>query len=204
MSDSTSSPAHAFRPAARIHPLWLSGDRSRAIEIAILISAGIVAAAAVAFLPLQIRVPGHAILKAALPMVFGISLAPRRAAGTISGIAAAAAVGLFQLAGVGNLQAAAVTSLLALGPAIDLAMLGVARGWLIYLRIAAAGLAANLLAFAVRWGTAWLELDGPRPHTMQQIGIGAFLSFAACGLAAGLLSAVICFRRSSRSSEVDT
>jgi hypothetical protein len=165
------------------------------IEVLALIGSGVLAALAIAFIHLQLRVPGHAILRATLPIVLGVALAPRRFAGTIAGLASAASVGLFAAGGVGNLSPAAVASLLAIGPAIDLATIGVrTAGPSLYLRFAAAGLLANLFAFAVRWSTAWFGLDAGRPHAMEQIGLAAFVSYAACGIAAGLISGAMCFR----------
>ncbi len=102
------------------------------------------------------------------------------------------------MAGFGHLQAAAVTSLLALGPAIDWALRRANGGrWQLYLRFALAGMAANLCAFAVRWGLALFQADGLHPLNMQHFVFGAFLSFTVCGIAAGLMSGVICFRNSA-------
>lgn len=163
-------------------------------------AAGILATFAVAFLPLPIRVPGHAILKATLPIVVGVSLAPRLYAGTLAGLSAGISTGALLLLGIGHLQTAAVAALLAIGPALDLALRTAERGgWSLYLRMAFAGLAANLLAFVVRWGIAWLGVDSVGPHMLKHIGWGTGLSFALCGVLAGLVSAAICFRGSTLS-----
>src|SRR5262249_55100060 len=149
---------------------------------------GVVAALAVAFVSPQMRVPGHAILKATLPIVLGVAVVPRWFSGTIAGIASAATVGCLLATGRGNLQPAAVTALLAIGPAVDLAMSRAgAAGWRLYLRFAIAGLLANMLAFAVRWGAGAIEPAGAQHHMMNQPSLVRLLSFAACGLIAGLI-----------------
>ncbi len=185
----------------RISPLSKRGERIAGVELLSLVCAGGLAAAAIAFIPLQMQIPGHAILKAALPMVFGVAMVPRRGAGTVAGLAAAGAVGAFFVLNVGNMQPAAVIALLAIGPAIDIALNGAKKaGWRLYLRFALAGLLANLVSFAVRWGTASFHLDSPRPHALREFGFAALASFALCGLAAGLISAVVCFRASVKST----
>jgi hypothetical protein len=183
-----------------LRSLSVPGSTFTIKELLFLATAGALAASAVAFIPLPLRIPGHAILKAALPIVVGVALVPRPFAGSLCGLSAIVTMSAFLALGIGNLPAAAVSSLVAIGPAIDLAMRGARRaGWPLYLRFAMAGMMANLLAFAVRWGTSALELDGFRSHMMSQIGLGAFLSFSLCGLMAGLMSAVICFRAASES-----
>jgi hypothetical protein len=128
-----------------------------------------------------------------------VALVPRRFAGSVAAIGAAlTSIGLMT-SGVAPMQPASLTSLLGLGPAIDLALVrGERRGPWLYLRFALAGLAANSLAFVVRAGSSWLALDAARPHTISQFGLGVFFSFAAFGVVAGLVSAIICFRWSSR------
>lgn len=161
----------------------------------LLLAAGALAAGLVVLLPFPIRVPGHAILKAALPMIAGLALAPRPLAGSIAGFGAATAMTVMLALRVGHPQAAAVTALLALGPAMDLAVRGARRGgWRLYLRLSLAGMAANLVAFAVRWGVAWLDADPFAQHSLKRFGVGVALSFALCGLLAGLTSAAACFR----------
>lgn len=198
--------AHAFACRAalgrscRIGPLARGDDRPTTREIVTLLGAGAVAAVAIAVLSLGIRVPGHAILRAALPMVAGIALVPRRLAGSVMALGAATTAALMFAAGAVHWQPASLVALLALGPAIDLAMAGAnSPGWWIYVRFAGAGALANSLAFAVRAGSAWLAVDGPGPHRLNQFGWPVFLSFALCGAAAGLLSAAVCFRRSETS-----
>lgn len=202
MLNSATMPYRSFRTESRFDPVYAPGQNVRAAELLTLVAAGMLGALAIAFMPLPIRVPGHAILKAALPMVAGVALVPRRYSGTIAGFAAGGTVAILLAMGLGRFQTGAVTALLAIGPAIDLATTRVTPGgWRLYFRFGAAGVIANLAAFAVRWGTSWFGIDGARPHTIAQFGIGVLISFAACGLVAGLVSALVCFRASSRRSE---
>ncbi len=187
-----------LRRARRIDPWAGHSEQLRIHEIALLLGAGALAAVAVATIAPGLRIPGSAILRAALPIVAGIALVPRRLSGSIIGVGAALTGSALVASGVGTLQPAAWAGLLALGPAVDLAMTGNASGWRVYLRFALAGLMANALAFIVRAGASWLALDAARPHTVAQYSIGVFLSFAACGVAAGLFSAALCFRPSTR------
>jgi hypothetical protein len=179
------------------------GERLSMQEAAILFGAGALAAALVTWMPFPIRVPGYAILKAAVPIVFGVAAVPRPLAGSIAGLGGAALLSLCWATGTTHVPAAAATALLAIGPAIDLALLGISSARLsVFLRFAAAGLAANLLAFLVRWSTATLALDSMEPHRMARIGVVAFASFALCGICAGFVSAAIFFRgRSSQACD---
>lgn len=166
-------------------------------EVLVLICAGVVATSLVAFLHMPIRVPGHSILKAALPIVCATAMVPRPLAGSLTALSAALTAGAFLLMGIGHLQAAAITSLLAVGPAVDLALRNSRGGGLrLYNRLALAGFAANMLAFMVRWGISLTQVNTLHPLHFRQVAFGAFLSFAACGLAAGLICGVICFRPS--------
>ena len=168
-------------------------------ELLTIFLAGSVAALAVAFVPMPLRVPGHAILKAALPILFAVAIVPRRGAGSLVGASAALTAGALLMPGMGNLKMAAVASLFAIGPAMDAAISGAKHaGWRLWLRCAMAGLAANTIAFAVRWGAAWFGLQGLGPHQLKQFSVWAYLSFAVCGLLAGLLSAAVCFSGSEK------
>src|SRR6478752_6707545 len=74
-----------------------------AAELACLLLCGALAALAVGLFHLQLRIPGHAILRGAFPMAMGLALVPRRGAGMMMAIAAgitatamsAAHVGIF-------------------------------------------------------------------------------------------------------------
>ena len=187
-------PNDALRYSGRLAALTLPNTKVTAGELAVLTMAGTFAALAVQLISLELRIPGSAILRAALPVVLGFSLVPRRFAGAVMSVAAGITLAAMALFGVAVWQPAAITGLLALGPSIDLALAGLSsRPWRLYVRFVLGGIMANSLAFAVRAGAAWLALDEARPHRIGQFGLGVFLSFAACGALAGLLAAAICF-----------
>ncbi|MCC6493220.1 MAG: hypothetical protein IT424_09380 [Pirellulales bacterium] len=196
--------AGAYKIISRASRIRLWPDDSARIsakDAAILLGAGVLAAALVAWAPLPLQVPGHAILKAAAPIILGVAAVPRPLAGTMAGAGAATMSTIVLATGVGQMQAAATTSLLAIGPAIDLAIMGIRRERLsIYWRLAIAGLSANLLAFVVRCSTAYFALDGVRPHRLHGLGAGALASFAICGIGAGLLSSVVFFNNDASPS----
>ena len=128
----------------------MAGDGARTQELAILIGLGVVAALATSVAASFIRLPGHAILRGTLPLILGVSFVPRRTAGSVMSAAAAATFGALRLGGMGLPNPAAWVGLLCLGPAIDLATASATSGWKLYARFAAAGLLANLVAFAAR------------------------------------------------------
>ena len=64
--------------AVRFPSLVRTQRRISALELILLLSCGAAAAAAVAYVKLSLRIPGHSIVLAALPMVLGLALAPRR------------------------------------------------------------------------------------------------------------------------------
>ena len=133
-----------------------TGSRSAGYDLAILIGLGLLAAVATSAGNFGIPLPGHAILRGALPLMLGLSLVPRRSSGTVMSATAAVSLGVLRIAGFGPLNVAAVTGLICLGPALDAALSATRPGWQLYARAAAAGMAANLLAFAVRLASASL------------------------------------------------
>jgi hypothetical protein len=192
-------PLGGLAQTSRIGLSTWRADRVQSLEIGILLCAGALAAVAVVAFSPALRIPGHAILRGALPMVCGMALVPRRLAGSIMALGAGATALVISASGLGGWQPAAVVSLLALGPAIDIAMAGRSvPGWRLYLRFAVAGVLANALAFFLRGGISLLGIDGQRPHMLARFDLGVFASFAACGAIAGLLSALVCFHFSAR------
>jgi hypothetical protein len=71
------------------------------------------------FTDFNLQIPGHAILRAVLPMAIGLALVPRKNGGTVMGVAALGG----ELPGLG-----ACTSLALLGPMLDLALRSSAAG----------------------------------------------------------------------------
>jgi hypothetical protein len=95
---------------------------------------------------------------------------------------------------LGFFPPAALLSILVLGPALDVALLGKPQGWRLYARFIVAGAAANLLAFAAKVVVVALggEMRGSR-HFMD-FWSTALVWFVFWGAVAGLVSAAICFR----------
>ncbi len=207
------APAANLRQASRLPALPRTVDRISASEFALLLACGALAAMAVCGLHLSFRVPGHAILRAVFPMAAGLAIVPRRAAGAVMAASALFTTAALRLGNLGEIQFAALVSLLVFGPMLDLALVGAPVGWKLYTRFAAAGAAANLVAFAVRYAFALLFARGGRGNTMgggmeNNGGFGqlaggldflsfwplALLTFTLCGAAAGGVSAAVWFR----------
>lgn len=110
----------------------------------------------------------------------------------MSGAALAGLLG-FGLGGY-SAGAGATSSLLCTGPLLDLASRQAHRGWRLMISFGMAALFSNLLAFAVR-GTTRLA-TGRGSEGWWSI---APVSYAACGLIAGVVCAVIWFRWNARS-----
>jgi hypothetical protein len=187
---------------------WLAGS-SYAPSAALLrylfaFLAGGIAAACVTLLELKLRLPGHAIAKAALPVALGLAVSPQRFTGLIiSGGAYTGLSILKQRFGVSSGQAA-TTSLLLLGPLLDLFLWQARRGWSLYAAFAAAGLVANCLAFAVRFRGKTLGLDGFSMRPLSDWLTTAPWTYAIFGLAAGLISGLILFRTRSRGTTANS
>lgn len=171
-------------------PLVVSGQ-----ELLTLAVAGFVTAAAVIWLHLDLKVSGHAILRSALPLMVGLALVPRRFAGsTMSAMALLSCLGMLALPGT-RLPLAAGASMVLLGPAIDLALVGGSIAKNLYLRFAVAGAAANLLALAIKFGAAavW-GIGGTGRSSLAPIDTLA--SYLLCGALAGVLCGALVFRNS--------
>lgn len=181
------------RPVASQVLLGAIGGRG----VLILVGAGVVAACALALVPTPIRVPGHAILKAALPIAGGMALVARPMAGTIASASGLFTSAILLLLGVGHLSTAGLVSLIAFGPAVDLALRNASGKWHTLFLLTFAGLAANLLAFGVRWGSAFYQNDLLHSLGSRQLVASAFLSFAVCGLAAGGIAGMLYLCRRS-------
>lgn len=189
--------AFATKPTLRVAsrlPTLSREARISIAEITLLLACGAFAALAIGLLQLQIRVPGHAILRAVLPMAMGFALVPRRSAGMVMSVGAGLTAAAMSAGLVGRFPPAAMLGVLALGPVLDLALAGHPQGWRLYARFAAAGALANLLAFLVRFATAQLgwEFQGIRQFT--DFWLTALPSFVLCGAIAGLVSAAVWFR----------
>jgi hypothetical protein len=170
-------------------------------EITLLLGLGAAAALLAGFLHWRLPMPGHAILRAFLPLAAGLALIPRRGAGTImAGGGLAASTALMGL-GVGHVQPPALVGALVLGPLLDWTLRSASRGWSIYLRMILCGMAANLLAFAARFTSALAGWDPVTSRPFVEFWPTALFSFLLCGALAGLLCALICFRGGKPSGE---
>ena len=160
-------------------------------ELAVLWLLGTLAALVSAYVKLGAGIPGHNILRVVFLMAFGLALVPRRGSASVmglSGLVTAVFVGVFGRHGLGL---GAATSLIVTGFLVDVALLGSRSGRSVYLRLALAGLSANMLALAARGCAKLLEGDfalwWPK----------AVVTYPACGLIAGLVSAAVWFRFSA-------
>jgi hypothetical protein len=183
--------------AARLSAWAAPGRRISLREIVLLALCGAGAALLVALVPWNLRIPGHAILRVALPMALGLALVPRRASGSIMAAAGGAVAATLAAAGLGHAQPAAIAGLVAIGPALDLATSAGWSGWRLYAGFVMAGAMANLLAFGVRFSTAWLAIDPARSRAGSMNWGWALVSFILCGAVAGLIGAALCFRAST-------
>jgi hypothetical protein len=188
---------------------------------------GVLAAASVGLIEMQLRIPGHSILQAVLPMALGLALAPRRFAGTgMSLTAIVTAIGLTR-AGHGEFGAGAWTSLACLGPSLDLILWSRwGQCWPAF-SVSVAGLLANGLAFIAKaiekCSMVVPPLRGPGMGGGRGLsgerGLGrtwdewisvAPLSYLICGLLAGLLCGIALFHlrqrneTSNRASDLQT
>jgi hypothetical protein len=149
---------------------------------------------AIGLVHLRMGSPGHAIFRAVLPMAAGLALVPRRSSGMVMSFGAGVTAAAMSVGHLGFFPPAALLSILVLGPALDVALLGKPQGWRLYARFIVAGAAANLLAFAAKVVVVALggEMRGSR-HFMD-FWSTALVWFVFWGAVAGLVSAAICFR----------
>jgi len=197
--------AQHARGASRLPALGGAGSMA-ALELATPLLLGAGAALATTFLRIPLRIPGSAIVFSIFPTALAVALVPRRGAGTLASAAALATLGALRLGGAALPGAGAAASLLLAGPLLDGARAGARAGWRLYAAFVLAGLIANLAAFAARAGIPALGIAGGGASHGLHRGAGggsalgglglrhALLTYAACGLVAGLLSAAAWFR----------
>lgn len=146
------------------------------------------------------RVPGHAILRSVFPVVCGLALVPRRGAGTTMGAGALSTLTWMNLTMRDTPGWGASTSLLLIGPTMDLALWSAKPGRLMYIRFALAGLAANLGAFLVKAGAKYFSVVGSGGKPLAVWLPKAALTYTLCGLLAGVISAAVWFHSSRTKS----
>jgi hypothetical protein len=189
--------SHAgLRESSRV-PVLSRENKISVAEIACLLVCGGLAALAIGLLHPSLRLPGHAILRGAVPMGMGFAIVPRRWSGSVMAIGALVAGIGMSAGGIGSFPATAMLSVLALGPILDSALIGHCAGWLLYLRFALAGAAANLLALALKLAGFHLGIETGGGGGGQVLRFGmpvVFSSYVLCGALAGLLGAAVWFR----------
>jgi hypothetical protein len=185
--------------AGRLPSLARTRERVSAAEWLLLLACGAAAAGIVGFLKLSLRIPGHSIVLAALPMVFGMSLAPRRLAGSVMSAGALGSTWLLSAAGA-DYGAGATVSLLLLGPMMDVALSRVQSGRRLYAALVLSGVATNLLALGSRAGAKVLGLDLAGARPFDSWWLQASLTYTLSGAVAGLLGALCWFHFNDRAS----
>src|SRR5512139_1529757 len=85
--------------------------RISAVELLLLLLCGAAAAATIGFVKLGLRIPGHSLVLSVLPMALGLSLAPRRLAGSVMSVGAFGTAGLLSGVGAASYGSGAFTSL---------------------------------------------------------------------------------------------
>jgi hypothetical protein len=185
--------AETTRLPERVRPGALSSA-----ELAVLLGLGAVAAAGTMLLDFRLRLPGHAILRATLPMALGLALVPRKRAGISMSAGALLSVLILALSGCRLTGGGAMTSLLLTGPLLDWTLQRARTGGQIYAGFALAGLVSNTCAFVARATPKLLGWDPAGTRSLSSWLLVALLSYTLFGLAAGLLSGWIGFRLAPR------
>jgi len=182
--------------AARFPSLARPLHRISAIECLLLLTCGASSAAAIAFIKLSLGIPGHSIVLAALPMALGMSLAPRRLAGSVMSAGALTTASLLVAGGAGRFGSGAFASLLLLGPMMDVAMSRARSGWRVYAALVLAGVATNLLALVSRAAPKLIGIDIGRPF--DSWWLQASITYTLSGVVAGLFGALCWFHFNDR------
>ncbi len=180
-----------------------AGRRAVAVELVALGLCGVGAAVLTSVWHTGLRLPGHAILRAVFPMALGMALAPRRGGGTVMGLSAGLSSVALRSLHIGHLGVGATTSLFLLGSLFDLFLARVRNRRGIVFGLALAGMTANMAAYVVRGGFKWAAVQGAGGRPLDEWWLVALGSYLLCGLAAGLLSGLLCFRSVSRAEVSD-
>lgn len=182
--------------AGRLPSLAQVRQRISVAELLILFASGAVAAVAVGKAKLGLGIPGHSIVLAALPMVLGMALAPRRSAGSVMSAGALGTAWALAGAGVADVGAGSFVSLCLLGPMMDVALRNAQTGRRVYVALILAGVMTNVLALASRAGSKVIGLDvGGRPFDTWWLQ--ASMTYTLSGAVAGLLGALCWFHFNS-------
>jgi hypothetical protein len=184
--------------AARLPSLAQARQRISAAELLLLLASGAAAAVAVGKAKLGLGIPGHSIVLAALPMVLGMALAPRRLAGSMMSAGAVGTAWVLAGAGAADFGAGSFVSLCLLGPMMDVALRHARTGRRVYAALIVAGVLTNVLALGSRAGAKLVGLDaGSRPF--DSWWLQALVTYTLSGAVAGLLGALCWFHFHSTS-----
>jgi len=201
MMNDWSSIHDGLAAAARLPSLSRERHRISVAELMLLLACGAAAAAAVGYVKLSLRIPGHSIVLSALPMVLGLSLAPRRFAGSVMSAGAVAAMWLLSTAGGANFGSGSSVSLLLFGPMMDVAVRQARGGSRLYLALILSGVSTNLLALGSRAAAKILGLDlAATTRPFDSWWLQASVTYTLSGMIAGLLGSVCWFRRRDRTA----
>jgi len=169
-------------------------------ELLMLFASGAVAAVAVGKSKLGLGIPGHSIVLAALPMVLGMALAPRRFAGSVMSAGAMGTALALTSARVADFGSGSFVSLCLLGPMMDVALRNAQTGRRVYAALVLAGVLTNVLALASRAATKVIGFDvGGRPFDVWWLQ--ASMTYTVSGAVAGLLGAICWFHFNSAGSQ---
>lgn len=174
-------------------PSFARARRISAMEVLLLVLCGAAAATTVGFVKLGLRIPGHSIVLSVLPMALGLSLAPRRLAGSIMSAGAFGTAAFLSASGAASYGSGAFTSLCLIGPMMDAALSGARTGWRLYAGLILSGVCANLLALGSRAAGKLLGLDLAGARPFDSWWLQAAVTYSLSGLVAGLVGAACWF-----------
>jgi hypothetical protein len=186
------------RSAARVPSLAALDSRITIAEVVLLLLCGAAAACAIGYIRLGLRIPGHAIVLAVVPLAFGLAVAPRRMAGSLMSTGAFGTAMLLTAFAGARYGGGSFVSLCLVGPAMDVALTGTHRGWRLYLGLVMAGITANFFALVSRTGGKLLGFDLPGTRPFGTWWKQALLTYALSGAVAGLLGALLWFQIRTR------
>jgi len=178
-------------------PVAVPAGRVSVVAAALLLGCGATAALAVAYVKLGLRIPGHSIVLAALPMALGLSMAPRRLAGTVMSAGALGTAWLTSLGGA-SFGSGATMSLFLLGPMMDVARLRAGQTSWRYAALVLAGLLTNLLALGSRAIPKLLGFDVADGRPFDSWWTQAIVTYSLSGIVAGALGGLALFRANRR------
>jgi hypothetical protein len=192
MTDNWFAVHDGLADAVRFPSLVRTRQRISTAELVLLLMCGAAAAMAVAYVKLQLRIPGHSIVLAALPMVLGLALAPRRLAGSVMSAGAIGTAWLLSAGGAGYGSGSSI-SLLLIGPMMDVAVRHARGGWRVYGALVLAGVATNLVALGSRAAFKVLGLDAGDARPFDSWWLQASVTYTLSGVVAGLFGALCWF-----------